>query len=63
VNPYAMIRIDVYQPDHGDNGLIYSAQRGTPLEWLLADRFDGYTTYEFQEMLAQLRTALKGATP
>lgn len=61
--PHAVIRIEVYQPDHGDDGLIYSQQRVTSIEWVLNERFDGYTTFEFQEMLAQLRKAVKGPTP
>lgn len=58
-DPYLRIRVDVYQPEENEDGLIYSLSRLQPLEWINNKRYDGYLTAEFQEMLDELRRALK----
>jgi hypothetical protein len=46
----ATIRIDLYEPEHGEDGTIYTLRRMLPAEWLTDERYLGYAAFEFEEL-------------
>ena len=54
------VTIEVFRPDHGVEGMKYKNQRLQPLEWVLEREHRSFMTWQIEEMIDELRDAMKG---
>jgi hypothetical protein len=54
------VTIEVLRPDMGEEGMKYKNQRLQPLEWVLQRESRSFLVYYIEEMIDELRDAMKG---
>lgn len=61
--PNADITIRVFQPDHGEDGMLYQNRQIIPIEYFSDTRYHGYVEFQFLEMYEDMVRALKEKKP